>query len=468
MEGFVSRALLFIGCLLFAFEANAVKVQVTSQTFGDGYQLVTADDGLLNRRRMHQYLRLAAFDLTSDGSYKLNLVTLMRFDTDLGLKQSELDRVSGLKQHQFSLQTAYLEGRNYFGFFSFKLGRILHWDALDFMMMDGASVRFKTPWYFAVELLGGLESRNFTNPITSSQFELDGVRVFDSDTDDRPSFIVGASIMTADLLFTKVKLAYRRMFSGGTMMDDATGQMIETGMKIDQEKVGIAAFQNIFKKLMFSGVLSYDLYNARVDRGIAKLRWIITPAWDLDVQYVHLIPTFDADSIFNIFSIHPLNDLNTRVRFHLSKRSRIYAGGMVRFFGNEPPDLANDDPVDTSVKAFGAMAGYYHSWGHKGRLSVDFSYEGGFGGTRILGDVMGMWAPLPQKFQIDGRVTAVYFDEDLLPNLNALSFGYQLGVKYFIKKLAAISLMAEHNFSRIHKQQFRLLAIVDFNVWVGK
>ena len=163
---------------------------------------------------------------------------------------------------------------------------------------------------------------------------------------------------------------------------------------IDSEKVGLALFQSFWRTVDLNGVLSYDLYNGVVDQTNVLARWRVTDAWDLSTQYVRIVPTFDADSIFNIFTIHPLNDANMRVRWHLSDNQRIYVGGMVRLFGNEEPTEAQD--AETSVEAYGAMAGYYQSFGHRGRVGADVSAELGYGGSRIMGDLWDVGAASKQ------------------------------------------------------------------------
>src|SRR5690606_914066 len=124
------------------------------------------------------------------------------------------------------------------------------------------------------------------------------------------------------------------------------------------------------------GTGSYDLYNALFDRVHAGARWQVNDAWDVEGQYVRLRPTFDADSIFNVFSVQPLNDLNARVRWHLADGQRVYAGAMVRLFMVEE----GVEQVDETVSATGLMAGWNRGWGALGRVGVDLSHEDGYGG----------------------------------------------------------------------------------------
>ena len=72
-----------------------------------------------------------------------------------------------------------------------------------------------------------------------------------------------------------------------------------------------------------------------------------------------------------------------------------------------------------------------------------------------------------QAGELDGRLTVFHFDQDVQPNLYGLSVGYQLGAKYLFEDLAGISVLVEHNFNRIHTNQFRLFAVLDFDVWLN-
>ncbi len=426
---------------------RAAHFRVESETIGDAYQLVTSDDELVNRRRLHQYLGFGAYDLTGDGSNALSVVTLMRFDADLGLTDEDVARVDVFREHQLSIQTAYVRGQGLFGRLDFKLGRFLHSDPIDYLMMDGLVATVRLPWRLGLELLAGYEADNHVGDLTASQFELDGVRYVEGVHPDGPSTALGAALLFDAPWDTRARIGYRRLFSGE---DD----------EVDQEKIGAALYQHLGPVHLY-GTGSFDLYNRLVDRVHAGARWQVTDAWDLEGQYVRLRPTFDADSIFNVFSIQPLNDVNGRVRWHLSDGHRVYAGGMVRLFSVEE----GREVVDETVSATGLMAGWYRSWGALGRLGADVSHEGGYGGQRTLFDVGGLWGVDPNVFEVDGRLTAVRFEDALQDQLEAWSFGYQLGGRFLVDRRAALSLMVEHNFNRIHVSQLRVFAVADVDVW---
>lgn len=433
--------------------AGAVEFHIQSETIGDAYQLLTSDNEVLNRHRLHQYVGFAAYDLLGDGEHQLSVSTLLRFDADFGIKRSELDQVETLKREQLSIQYAVVEGRGLFnGWLDFQVGRQLVPDPLDYLLLDGARITIKTPYYFGVELLAGVEAANDLGPVTASQFELDGVRVMDDPLQktDRPKVVLGAALVTNGLWNTRARVGYRRIFSAG---------------KVVQEKVGASVYQRLFERLHLHGSFSFDLYTEEADAIRASVRGQVTDWLSAEIEYVHLVPTFDADSIFNIFYRSQLNDINTRVRLHTARSSWAYAGGMVRLLGNESVDTVDGEVADL-VTAWGVMAGYTHGFGMDGRVSADFSLEDGFGGRRMLVDLSGRWSVLPGTVDLDGRLTSVVFEDAVQERLRAFSFGYQLGARYMIDRRAALQLVVEHNINRLQNTQLRVILMADVNLWL--
>jgi hypothetical protein len=439
-----------------------VQFRVRSQTVGDAYQIVRSDQGLINRRRLHQYLGLDAFDLTGHGDARLNLVTLFRFDADFGLDDEDIDGIVGLQRNQLSIQAAYVEGRELGGLFDFRLGRQMHADAIDFLMLDGVVARAKTPWHLGVEVQAGVEADNRLGSVTSSQFELDGTRLIeDRDDEDRrvvvqrdniPKIVLGAALVLTDLPWTQGRVGYRRLVADG---------------KVAQEKVGASFSQRIARRVDLNVSGSYDLYRHDFDQFRAGIGARLTDALDLDLEYVRLVPTFDADSIFNVFNTLPLSDLNGRMRWHFNAEQSMYLGGMVRFFNNDLfPDERLTEPVDRVVNAGGGMAGWSRGFGARGDMSVDLSFEAGYGGTRALLDVSGSWAVIPRVLEFDGRLTGLRFVDELQPGLRAWGAGYQLGAEWLLDSRASVRLAVEHNFNHIQTSQLRVMMVADLSFWL--
>jgi hypothetical protein len=440
--------------------AHAIEFKIEAQTVGDAYQLVTSDNAILNRNRLHQYLGLSAFDTNEDGQTHWSFTSLLRFDADFGLTQAEQDRITGagVDTAQLSLQYAWLDGRELLGgLLDLRLGRQMLADGLDYLMFDGATVTINTPAHFAVELMAGSEVKNEMSGLNASQLQLDGTRFMESTETsiDKPTIAFGAALETRDLGTGRYRLGYRRYWSDGA---------------VDAEKVGGSFQQKIGSAVNLTGILSYDLFNAQFDRIQAGGRVRVADHTEIDLEYVRTVPSFEGDSIFNFFSTYPMNDLNLRWRLYPGDNDRIYAGGKVGLAGNEgyKGDVLYGD-VDTMVVGWGAMAGWSHFFGQKGidgRLMVDVSFDGGYAGDRFLADVGGVWAVVPGEWELEGRVTTTAFDDAIQGELHATSFGYQLGGRYLIDKKAAFAVVAEHNLNRIETSQFRVFALIDLNLWL--
>jgi hypothetical protein len=436
--------------------SHGMRFHVMSETIGDAYQLVRSDNEVLNRRRIHQYLGLGAYDLLGDGEGQLSFVSLMRFDADFGITEDELDSVDGLRRDQLSLQTLYLEGHDLWGMIDLKLGRQLHYDTIDFLMLDGLNLTVKLPWHLAVEVLAGMEADNDVSGFTSSQFEIDGTRVIESDDAldvDVAKMVVGGALVTHGFTRVRGRLGYRRIFSDG---------------QVNQEKLGAAITSRPLDNLQVDAAASYDFFNDYLDTVRAGTRIRIGDAVETEIQYVRLLPSFDADSIFNIFTAEPLNDVNGRVRYYMNRTSWVHVGGMVRLFGADTinKDDVEIDGADGTVKATGLMIGWWHRYGSRGRVSFDASHESGYGGDRTLIDLDGRYALFPGEIELDGRITGVLFQDELQGNLGGAGGGYQLGVRYLVDERATLQIMVEQNFNAIHTNQFRVFVVADLDLWM--
>ncbi|MFO0750037.1 MAG: hypothetical protein U1F43_30860 [Myxococcota bacterium] len=453
--------------------AAAYEFLVESETIGDVYQLVTSGNDVLNRRKLHEYLGLSMWDITGHDEQRLSVRTLFRFDADFGLSDAEVADTS-LRRDSMTMQFAYIEGHDLLGgYFDFKLGRHLKADAIDYLVLDGATVAIGTPLHVALELEGGKEVKaDLWSLNANNQMETDGTRLIRYHGDQPAdaamnalsdetfaaavtSWVVGAWLVTRDINYAQYKIGYRRIFSGGA---------------VDSEKIAGAFRQRIVDGVDISGVASWDLFNGRFDRLEAKAKWRITDWTEVEAEYVRTLPSFDADSIWNIFTAFAQNDVNVHWRLYPSDQDRVSLGGMFRLYGNEAYiDGEVTAPVNTVVQAWGADAGYSHGFGKNGlcgRFTADFSLEGGYGGSRMLAGLGAAWSIVPRRWELDGRVTAVDIDDEYQSNLHAFSFGYELGARYLIDKRAAFAVTAEHNMNRLNNQQFRVFALVDLALWL--
>jgi hypothetical protein len=473
-------------CLV-ASPARAYDFDVYAETIGQGYQLRAADDTLVNRRRIDQYLGLEVYNLGPRDVMgrpldrnQFYISVSMRFDAELGdftdyKELSGRSKESDFQPARLDLLWAYLGGRNLFGFIDLKLGRQIYLDLFDFRALDGLDLDFKTPFHVGLEAWGGL---NVTGgaPVDSPIYRADGVALGGNPLGSlgqrqedalQPTF--GLALHTYGLRDVDARVSYLRTMS----FTGATRQPGEPDSGVVEEKLAATARARFFSGRLIPWIgVRYDILNGLVDQIHAGARVQLADAHHgLQAEYVYDAPTFDGDSIWNVFASEPFND--ARLTYDaLLGRFRIYATGFVRFFQNEKT-TTNATPVPSSLDsglAGGASAGGRLDF-KRGFVRVDAYYQDGYGGlttgvdvgTRValLGDV---WSGL----NAEARVSYVRFQDDSRPIDHADSFGLQTGLQYTFTPGATLHVVMEENVNRFYDSQFRLLALLDLSFWLGK
>jgi hypothetical protein len=229
---------------------------------------------------------------------------------------------------------------------------------------------------------------------------------------------------------------------------------------VNSESLSASARVNLWEGgIVPWGAARWNLLLARIDEAHAGVRlgWAQTA---ITPEIVYSFPSFDGDSIFNVFSSEPYRDLRLTWDVWPGRGAlRAYARGFLRQFteGDEPADVA--DPLDTdSFAAGGAIGGRLRTG--RARLRLDLFYEDGFGGLRAGGDVSGRLR-ITNDIELEGRMTTIVYDEDLIEELHGVTFGAQAGARWELDDGIAFHLLVEDNVNRFHASQFRLIGLVD-------
>jgi hypothetical protein len=163
-------------------------------------------------------------------------------------------------------------------------------------------------------------------------------------------------------------------------------------------------------------------------------------------------PSFDGDSIFNVFATEGTWDARATWDFWPGRGPlRAYLVGYARRFANDTTTMT--PAGDTS--SLGAGAG-----GRWGPVRLDLFYEDGYGGLRAGGDLSGR-ARLGRRLDLQGRAEVVVFDEDSIENLHATTFAGQAGARWQLGPGMALHLLLEENVNRFDTSQLRAVAILD-------
>jgi hypothetical protein len=221
--------------------------------------------------------------------------------------------------------------------------------------------------------------------------------------------------------------------------------------------------------------LRYNVLAGLLDEVHAGLR-LMLGRHALQAEYVYSAPTFDGDSIWNVFGALAFND--ARLSYDLTLgRLRAYARAFVRLFDND--NLPDADPVTRNLVAppaslalglaAGGTAGARLDW-RRGYLRVDGYYENGYGGIKAGADLAGRVLFLGEwvtGLVGEGRVSFVHFQDDARTIDHADSFGLQAGLRYTFLRGLTVHLAVEENVNRFYASQFRALALLDLSFWIG-
>jgi hypothetical protein len=432
----------------------AQTYQIQSTTMGDLYGHLRADGSDIVRRRVHQVLGVNAFDLLGNGENNLYFVSSFRYSTDFGIEQRDLDNNAALQTHNLALLYAYLEARDLGGFATLRFGRQMEVDAIDMLLFDGLRARFDTPWYFGAELLGGIEARNQLGPITRNPAELDGTLEksieFDGGIRDvTPRYVVGAGLYLTDLPYTQLDLKFRRI------------QMAGDGKDVNQQRAALSFSHRIIEGLFVSGSTSYDFFQELINEGRAAIRYRPIELFEIEASYTYLIPSFDADSIFNVFSWRPLNRANERIRFFFSDDLWVYAGSYQTFFLAD--DTVTNAPIDGLVEDIGATVGGRWTPSRKGSVSAEFSTQQGYGGAQTFVDVSGQYWFISDTVGADLRLLLALFDDEQRPNLDGTMFGVQAGSTWQFSDFGRLQVLVEHATTQLQPSWLRVFAVVSLD-----
>lgn len=463
--------------------------------------------------------RLQLHDSRPPGGPKVYFTTYMRVDHDFGeytsgsidLGANEFDAVDLIPElgaSSLGLDVLYafaaVEGLAG-GLVDLRIGRQLFVDSLDWFAMDGATVQINTPWHLSVTALGGLRVRD-SSPLGSHVQEPDGTassecqeyvegagwrpidrppvdpdnNPFESDFDlcpqreeIMPTF--GGAIETRELP-VHARVSYRRTVSQtpGLIGDPDRQDPPDVGYYpneggeapgwgVNEERIA-GTLRAPFRFAAGRGQITpyagarYSMLHGLIDESHAGLRFRFG-AHSLEPELYYLFPTFDGDSIFNVFSSQPYVDLRLTYDVRLADHWRAYVRGFSRRFEIEDAELATS-AVDDSELAGGGQIGGSYSHDRDSSARLDAFYESGFGGKRAGGMGAVSWRLLA-PLAVSSRVSLIRFEDDLLDDFDGTTFGVQAGATYVLARGIALSLLAEENTNRFYDSQFRVIGILD-------
>lgn len=493
--------------LLFSASAGAYDFDISAQTTAQGYQLrwmrFSEQNRFLNRRRLTQTLGLDVWNILEPdvdlarlhppplAPFDVYVSVALRLDHDFGgytqgtvsymqgsapVVEAATATVPELAGQSFAFDALYavIGARRIFGFLDAALGRQIVVDSLDWMSFDGITLRARTPWGVAVTAFGGWMVRD-SSPIASDAREPDGTSAsqctaFSADSGayeavpecrqrDAPMPVVGLSVETTGLRDLVARIAYRRAVSRTAgIYPDTQGEAPAWG--VNEEVLSGSA-----RAILAGGAVvpwaaaRWNFLLAAVDQAHAGVR-VGAPAWSITPELTYSLPSFDGDSIFNVFSVDPYWEVRlTGDAWPGQGPLRGYVRAFWRrFLSDEMGTLLPGETVPTP-NALGIDVG--GRWRDRGLTArVDLFYEDGYGGQRAGGDASGRWRATA-RVALEGRLSLIRFRDDLLADAAGVSFGAQAGARWILGDGIVLHLLAEENVNRQDASQFRLIAVLD-------
>ena len=188
----------------------------------------------------------------------------------------------------------------------------------------------------AVEAFAGTEVRGEL-PLSSPIYELDGTSAGSRDPATRPAQnavlrpLVGRGHRGRRRGHGRwaLRLAYRRVWSATA--GSAAGRARRAASTTRSSALtGNAAWRD--RDRTSSGGVRLNLLLGEFDDQQLALRLRLAATQWLTLEYTYLAPTFDGDSIWNVFATGPYRDLRASYEIGLGPEVKAYARGFVRLF----------------------------------------------------------------------------------------------------------------------------------------
>jgi hypothetical protein len=459
-------------------------------------------DLALNRRIAH----------LPERGLRISWQSYLRVDHDFGdyasgriqtatIRRDALDVIPDLKEDVAALDLLYgylqLDGM-FDDHLTLQVGRILTDDGWGATAFDGAQARVELPPPIAVTASAGLRVRA-SSPLGTAAYELDGTssagcqeyvegatpgsgtwKLIDRErmiTNNRLTSdyeycpqrdvsqpTVGFSIATSRTKHFGVEVGYRRTTSDTVgligpvdrltnpdlgLYPNDYGQAPATG--VNEERLYARAHADVkaagFRIAPYADI-RYSILNAVVDRGDVGIRiqrgdHVIEPAFE------YFYPTFDGDSIFNVFSIEPTRDV--RLGYQYTGAIHGSANAWLRSYAHED---------GTSSVAGGGSASIEHPIAHAWTGRVDALWDDGYGGRRIGGTGEVAFRPNPDLW-VRGRAIALGIREDDRPDRDVLTTSVVASSTWRVADAVAIHGIVEGDHDDIHHFQTRVIAVLD-------
>jgi hypothetical protein len=375
-----------------------------------------------------------------------------------------------------------------------RLGRLPFDDGWGASAIDGGSARVELPQPVAITAAAGFRVRA-SSPLGLSSYELDGTSgaacreyveasvpgegswqlidrnrnitgsKFDSDLEfcpqrDQRQPTVAVAISTSRLRRFGAELGYRRTWSSTVGLIGPSDRLDFPDQGLYPDEFGQAPKRGVNEERLYARVhgewkgqvvirpyanARVSLLHAALDRLDAGFQVTRGPHV-LEPSVEYFLPTFDGDSIFNVFSIEPTSDARVRYRYDGSVRASASAW-LRRYHG--AGDMSG-----------GVDAGVERVLSSRWRGRIDALWDDGYGGRRIGGSA-GVWWRAKQRMWLRGRAIVLGVAPDQEDRRRYVTTSTVAAMTYQLGDAAALHVLGELDHDAIHDTQLRAIAVLD-------
>ncbi len=226
----------------------------------------------------YQYLQLNVKDLVSKG-YNFKLYGRLADDF---ADETDVDS---------RLYYAYLEKRDLFDGFDFRLGRQFISTTAGASMMDGLSLRYECPAGYSVRVFGGGDVKYYDG--YNIKDVIDGIEL-------------GGKFFDGDLT---TNVSYLQKWDQGL---------------IAQELVGFDADYDLGGRLWLYNELQWDLISERLSYALVGGKYRFNQPFTLRLEYLYSMPVFSATSIYSVFAVDEYKEILAELTWKISRDVQLY------------------------------------------------------------------------------------------------------------------------------------------------
>lgn len=318
----------------------AQAYRLRTETLAKATEFIRSDQSVAAQRPVSQSLSLWGYNLLGHGKSPLELHLQVRYFHDFSNAENYRDPYLNYRFNRISIDQAWIQWTP-LSKLKLRGGRFLSRSIFQTKDLDGLSVSsiFGTKTRWRSNIYGGLHVVGRPETLNPDQYDIQGKPIEIRQKNDNLEIIYGAR---TQLIFKNGNgsIAYEKRLSYRVVDHVPT-------LFTNDERIAVTAVGNPTSQTLVSGLMSFHALSNTLNRGHLDFTWRPNSNFYTRSGFQHIIPTFDADSIFNLFGSNPNQSLFSTVWLGNNQRglqTRVWikslnGDGNAYDFGNNEKDL---------------------------------------------------------------------------------------------------------------------------------